>query len=375
MQKAVALLCFIFVSYVCEAKFEGTYGPEFTVTSNYGDVRTGEDLALNKKLIEHLIENQPEGAKFRQNIKLGYPPLDRYESPNGWWFAFRTDPGVIEIQMKPMTVKDFKKYQSDMQDAIFVSAANVGLFPWDYQGGGHINIGVGAFDGNPLLLRNFIVDYFNHNELALGVLNYDTLNAASLSIQNSNSIEAVQELLNRFDQNEFGNNYSGVRRFLGDLNFFRSRSSDFFAHHGRGKNTDMSFDAAASGDERIEIRAVRPQKSIDRWVKQIELLDARINYLAKIKTPIPLKFKVNVKPFPTNPTHEELQYRRFNPPVDPQEALRAFYEYVNESGLKWSDYVSDLWPKWIADGEVKKFEASKWFKRREAKNCSQLLGQ
>jgi hypothetical protein len=62
------------------------------------------------------------------------------------------------------------------------------------------------------------------------------------------------------------------------------------------------------------------------------------------------------------------------PPIDPQWALRTFYEYVTESGLEWKDHTDYLWPKWITDHEVELFESTRWFKDREAKrNCESLL--
>jgi hypothetical protein len=57
-----------------------------------------------------------------------------------------------------------------------------------------------------------------------------------------------------------------------------------------------------------------------------------------------------------------LQDRVLNPPVDPQQALQAFHQYVTESGLRWEDHQDYLWPRWISSGEVERF------------NCQKLLG-
>ena len=47
-----------------------------------------------------------------------------------------------------MTVNGFKKYQTDIQDAVFVSAANNNYFPALFRGGGHINVSSYFFEKN-----------------------------------------------------------------------------------------------------------------------------------------------------------------------------------------------------------------------------------
>lgn len=357
--------------------FVGRFGPEFSfgrLDAPFDD----KDLAkFRAAAMAHLIEGQPVGEKFEIFV---IESRTAFQSPHGWWFTSSKDPHVLEVQMKPMTVEEFKAHDSDMQDAIFVTAANQGYVPFDYLGGGHLNIDIEAFQGNVLLVRNFIVDYWNHNELALGALSYDTNNAMPFSLQGAKYWAEVQERLNKLNSGEYfrmdPEHY--LYQFLADLNATRSSSTDSLREYWHGpqparyKATDMTFYQATKTEKRIEIRAVRPQKSIYRWIKQIELIEARINYLAKFKKPIPLRPIVPIR-IPENTTMENLA---LEPPVDPQEALRSFYNYVTESGLKWQDYREDLWPRWLRLGEVDKFEASDWFIFREAiasADCAQYL--
>ena len=138
-----------------------TFGAEFTFYSDEGVTGWWD---VKNRMLMHLRDGQPEGSKFDFGLtEFGAVKLI---SPNGWWFSIDEDQGqVAEVPTVPATVDYFRQYQSDMQDAIFASAANVGFFPALYLGGGHINIGVRELLADPLLLRNFIVDLLNHNEL------------------------------------------------------------------------------------------------------------------------------------------------------------------------------------------------------------------
>ncbi|MCB9094256.1 MAG: hypothetical protein H6621_04220 [Halobacteriovoraceae bacterium] len=100
--------------------------------------------------------------------KIIYPNLDK------WWFEITYDPVVIEIKSKPTTNEFFKTHSKMIQKDIYKTLRLAGLFTRKIFGMGHINIGVeGLFDTDPLLFRNFIVDYVNHSELYTGVLYYD----------------------------------------------------------------------------------------------------------------------------------------------------------------------------------------------------------
>ena len=95
---------------------------------------------------------------------------------------------------------------------------------------------------------------------------------------------------------------------------------------------------------------------MDVWLNQIELIESRINnHLRHIDKPLPLRARVALT--------EALD--PYVPPVDPQAALRSFYMYVNEARLDWKDHRGYVWPPWIRDGELAKFESSDFFKTRE----------
>ena len=368
----VALFTILSSVSVNAQKFAGIYGPEFSFGSLNGRLNDRNLESFRTHTREHLVDKQYPESRFERF----YSSASRggLSSPNGWWFTSEIDSGVLEVQMKPMKAGTFAKHASDIQDAIFTSAANIDLTPLDYLGGGHINLSISSFDGDALLIRNFLADYFNHNELAMGALNYDTNNALPLWLHNVDTIGRVKSIF-EFYQFSIAKGESSdevlLSAFLSSLGGVRENANDIFSNRWgnrgpRGKSTDISLIEAK--ENRLEIRAVRPQKSIYRWIKQIELIDARINYLKTKMTAIPLAPLV-----PIIPERSEFKHNyHLNPPVDPQLALRSFYNYITESGLKWADYKEDVWPRWQTEGEVAKFEASEWFQQR-SKSCGNLL--
>jgi hypothetical protein len=341
MKQGLAALAFL-ASLSASALEPVLFGPEFTFMPDYS-LSVSDMRAQLKK---HLIFNQPKSARFRffQNGLR-----EHLLSPNGWWLESYLDSKGVEVLTKPMTVEQFKQFKDDMQDAIFVTAANAGHFPAVWQGGGHINIDIKNFVRNPILFRNFIVDLLNHNELFMGVFECNLYHNSQP--HELYSVTDIPKALRLID------NAIGHRAFS-----FETVLEAFKGHlFGR------SFIFSKMHENRLEIRAVRPQASMDVWIRQIDLLQSRMEFLEKIKEPIPYQPRV---PWNYRPGISPQD----TPPVDPQAALQSFYVYVTESGQKWQDHTDYLWPQWIADGEVKKFEESQWFKDREsARGCAVLL--
>lgn len=344
------------------------FGPEFTFANRYGRYSDRDEMRLKRNLERHLIGGQQTGSEFNYRVDGDRPVM---VSPNGWSFDVIRDVTVAEFRMAPMTLKDFKRFKSDIQDAIFISAANVGLFPWAFLGGGHISVGVDEFTSNPLLTYNFIVDFFNHNELALGVLGFDSNNATPLSMASESIRNSVKEVLDSFAlrlRNDPGSATSNeLFRLLANAYRKDERYSSVWRVAPYSKHVDLSaYDWMGNHHHngRLEIRCVRPQRDIETWINQIELLQARLNLLKRRRTPLGFKPKV--------PIAEPLKLsfaddgHLLNPPVDPQLALASFYTYVTESGLKWDDHRSYIWPAWITSGELSKFEEGDFFKARNS---------
>lgn len=338
------------------------FGPEFTFED---DGHFGNILILIKKMQDHLIDGQPEGAKF-ENIG------GHFLSPNGWSFFVTTDPGVAEITVSPMTAEEWEKFVPDIQDAIFVSAANMGMFPQDYLGGGHISVDIAHFENNPLLLRNFLADLINHNELFMGALNYDVQNSASPFLYKENNLNLVKNIFKQFDTNYRRRSSPRqknrlLNRFLIELrDAFHSQDVIFFKTNVRAIRIQNELDNSGRPKGRIEIRGIRPQKSADMFLRQIRLLKGRIEYLSKIKKPIQIQAQVAIAEN-LDLWDAELndKYYLWNPPVDPIKAIANFHKYVTESGEDWANHQDYLWPRWVTEGDLKRFN--------ESLSCENLL--
>lgn len=289
---------------------------------------------------DHLIYGQPESARFK--YAMNTEGREVLTSPNGWWLSWHRDSDCVEVQTKPMTIEQFKHYKDDLQDAIFVTAANAGYFPALWQGGGHINIDITNFQNDPLLFRNFIVDLLNHNELFMGVLEFN-IHRAGRPHEFESNIQRAVDMIDLAMRNK-------------TVTFEKVREE--FAKVLTGNSFSLQ---KIKEERRIEIRAVRPQTSMDTWIRQIELFEGRIQYLSTIREPIPYQPRV-----PWNYDRLAPPAERSIPPIDPQEAFKSFYIYITESGLRWQDHTDYLWPMWKSSGEVQKFEQSDWFKQQEA---------
>lgn len=346
------------------------FGPEFTFeapTDNYD--REQLKQAIIKHLENHLIENQPEAARFTQETYS-------FKSPNFWSFRLDTDPGVFEVTMTPKSVGQFTKYKDDMQDAIFTSFMNQGSFVQLYQGGGHINIDAKPLLKRPLLFRNFIVDFINHSELSMGAFNYDTNNALPISMLSKESWLKLTAVIAEFDELENPKTKDSID-LKSAINKILNNSYDQYrrywvAFHGnRHKHTALYLgnidNNPKNHESRIEIRAFRPQTSMDVWVRQIRLLRNRLLYLDNLQGPIELK-PLLLKH--SSISGEATVEQALTSPIDPQRALKNFYTYVTESGEKWDDHKDYLWPQWHTDGEIEKFENSDWFL---SQTCEGLL--
>lgn len=299
-------------------------------------------------------------------------------SKSGWHFNVVPDPGVIEATMAPMTVSDYIKHKNEIQKLVFDSASEIGYQPSHYGGGGHISISLSYFKKRPLLFRNFIVDLLNHGELFLGVFGFDTNNALSPLLVRRDTWRHISKELEILDQ--FRINSEKVENFAVAFSSLLHSSNDpYIAYwhdsatiHGipvpRGKFHAIEFKrifirspgrspVPIGVSDRLEIRAVRAQASADVWVRQIRLIEKRIKYLETLQQPLPLDPIFQPNRFEHIPA-ELLEDKALNIPIDPQEALKAFHQYVTESGEKWEDHQDYLWPAWIVNREVEKFNRS-----------------
>jgi hypothetical protein len=179
---------------------------------------------------------------------------------------------------------------------------------------------------------------------------------------NDSAILGVKAALDKFDNTTQPMAAHIIRLYL-EIKYASNYGEDPFCvawgkpATARNKHTAISFYHTVEmhiDRSRIEVRCVRPQTSIQVFIKQIQLLQSRLNYLSRIKEKIPLAPAVRTAAV-LNPNG----VHKLTPPVDPQEAIKAFYQYVTESGESWADHREYLWPDWLQPGgEVEKFEST-----------------
>lgn len=392
---------FIFCSHLtCFASdqtrwVEPIFGPEFTFAfwdQNNNEMKSA-DLSNFSDYIKHLdkklVKSPLAADRFTRRAKS---PTDKhsyvyYTSPHNWFFLVTRDQGVIEINMSPQTYRFNFLHQAEMQKAIFEMAYELSLYPALFLGGGHINLDTEIFLKDPMLFRNFFVDFCNHSELAMGILGYDTNNALPYALNPPEKKKLIKNAIQDFDR-EYAKNKKSNRATTEYLSAaltraFNTNYSDKFDWTNEPDDSRFSKYHALSMYHfvggRIEIRSVRPQFSFDVYLRQTRLLRNRLKYLKDLKGPIPFKSKVAATL--NRPGRDD----RFDPPINAQKALKSFYQYVTESGEQWQNHRDYLWPEWVSPAgrdietsELYRFEHSDWFLQQESKSekqrgCKQIL--
>lgn len=293
-------------------------------------LKKAEELANRQRARGYAISPGPPDAD-------GVPQI-RVRSPDGWEILIGVDYGVIEIKTGRHSLPEFEASKEHFKD-LWRDLKEMSFKPALFRGGGHISIGLRELLPFPLVLQNFVRDYFRHNELSMGVMSYDTGNSLPLALLPDENLETLRQLIDAID---------GAPSLTNIQNYLRTIEDPFIPSHLRFAHPEFEFrdDEFAINFEhvdsknfpRIELRAVRPQATFDIFLLQIRMLAKRIAWLATLKEKIPLTFAV-----PMSPVNEEA---RLTPPISTLKALDAFNGYLTEIGEKFTDHAPYLFPNW-----------------------------
>lgn len=312
-----------------------TFGAEFTFSNP--DLAT-KDFGPNRKAREVMMDRIREYCRVALcNVKEG---VDAYlvTYGDGWWFNVSVDPGVIEVQTKASTLEELEGVRPRL-NAVFEIAQQSGVYPHPILGGGHINIGavsafglggLGESPENLRLFRDFFVDFANHPELAEGILDEDYFNGPVLNALGEDQRAAFVKLLKDVDEGKVTTIADFTRRLQKEV-YFRTVHEKWgppqkYQALNVKRIPDDSFDDEV---KTLEIRPVRAQKNADEFIREARLFQKRLEYLKSLSKPVPYVFK------------------RFKW-SEKRQALRHFYQYVQEAGLDPEDYRSVLDDKWKA---------------------------
>jgi len=322
----------------CQAQ-EHLWGLEFTFSSNeLGDLYNEEKFFNNtdfkyRKVSERVhselvavVEKNCSGCQ----LKLVSEGASQVVFPDRYWIQIATDPGVIEIQAKPATLKQYQKLKARF-DILFESAAQIGLFPDTFMSGGHIHVGLAAFKNNPLLLRNFLVDFTNHFELAEGILDLNPKNASSLRMQQDEfgALDRFKTFIENFDRGTLlSKNHKKIEssEALAKQYYDIVQQGNLYGKSARYQALNLQRHNKGQ-ESTIEIRSIRTQASFDEFLQELTLFEGRLKYLKKLtdkKIRIPLEDYVN---------SSKLGTKKFDKLL-----VEKFYRYVTESELRWEEY-------------------------------------
>jgi hypothetical protein len=311
-----------------------TFGAEFTFTSNTilnaarkksGIVNIDEAVAAQKAFLAEVLkvcdgchEVTLENSYGVETHKIIYP--------DGWYFVIATDPAVVEVQTKPTTAAELQNIRARIQSDIFDAAKKVGVVPHETVGGGHIHFDyTSSVEGNVLKLRNLLVDFANHPELAQGIWNNDQNNSPPIASLPGTRRQAFEEIIELVDHRKIRSVNTLIKEMSArvyDYNVKNWHPPQKYQAININRVGSKHFDIS---EQTIEVRSIRAQKSAAEFLAVVRVLEGRIE-LNKTRTqPLALDKAV------LNPKHIENQSL----------TMKKHLDYVAESGVSPEEYIRD----------------------------------
>lgn len=332
---------------------QATFGAEFTFSNNViVEAQDGANTVNNPmseyfrdqlaaKVLERCHGCKAVKGKNQYGIKT-YKII----YPDGFYFVVATDPGVVEIQTKPSTVEEIKAQSHRLKSDLFEVAREIGISPGS-RGGGHIHMGLASSVGSDLMLmRNLLVDFANHPELAMGILENSPRNAPALALLSQDQQETFAKIIADVDANRI----RSVRELA-----LRINEEVYGPDHQKNQALNLMRIANPSWDESertFEFRAIRPQLNEQEFVLLVRLLEGRLEYLKKIKQPIALSIPLFSK----------------GAVKGADQMIENFTKYLNGTGVDLSEFIStfSLSPRLEQS-------AQSWIKKqRQPKSCARI---
>lgn len=236
-----------------------------------------------------------------------------------FWLDFKGDFGVLEVTNRQFPLEEYNEWLEEyIQDHLLYPLKKAGFRDGFFFMGDHISLGLhegfGTASGLDLLrVRNFIVDFINHSELYFGAFLYDPITGNGPVLESAAQRAWFADELNSLDE----------KLMAGNLN--ESDFSEFWNRLFQGKNYALRLHRGMYTG-RIEIRSMRVRKRAAALRLVLELLQARVDVLARVQEPIPF---LNVGPI-----------QSFG------QGVAQFHQYVVGSGLDWNRYRQILPQVW-----------------------------
>ena len=344
------------------------HGPEWTFTLHrtdpvHDDLYSGDLYMRKRQVWDYYI-------KYCTKTRLC--AVDKADSPivygnfrvsfsNGLEIEITNDPGVIEIKAVKFTKNFIQNNVQFIEDNVFQVMKKHGLVPHEISGSGHNNIDLNFFKNRPLLLYNFIVDFYNNP--AVGIV----LNSLANNREYARDLNQMKEMLFALtgDQHiHFARDLDSIYKSTETLfQKFKTqptkvKTSDVIQHFwtvlsfkyaALGLRGDFGRSAAIAEQSRLELRTLRPQESAEQYLLVLEFIEERLKYLETLQEPLKLE---------KAPIYE-----------DGWNILGDYAAYLAEAKMSFDKY-KPLMPEVWRDLDSKQFIRSSRFKKNKSKKLS-----
>lgn len=286
---------------------QGTFGAEFTMSSStlrrapltYPTPDDDISTEFGRKTIQDFadrVKRQCPGCQVEPTRDRYELPAYRVTLPDGFRFHITLDPAVIEIVPDAATLEGFKRLEKILDPLVFGIGQSLGQAPITDLGGGHIHLGIRShFQGNPVLFRNFMVDWMNHPDL-MSALTGSKYNSPTFLDLPSGRDQAFRSLLAEFDQRlqregfleKPGRDPARGEQLM--VEFARALQTRVYTEtliqgwtptekYQAVNVTRLADDKVPWSQKTVELRFLAGQKSVNEFIELAWLFEGRIEFL------------------------------------------------------------------------------------------------
>lgn len=334
-----------------------TFGAEFTMTSQtlinapllYPTTDDDISTEYGRRLIGDFARLVAEKCGECRVVPLN----DRYDlpaykvtMPQNFSFMITLDPAVMEIVPDAATKDGFKKLEPLLQSLVFEIGKSLQQTPHVSYGGGHVHLGIdSSFEGNPVLFRNFFVDWLNHPDL-MASFTGSTYNSPTVyDLPSANAEREMRAVIAEFDERLRAEGFlenperDPKRGFELMVELAQSIQKRVYTRtiiqtwtppeKYQALNVTRLADPQVPREQKtIELRFFAGQNSVSEFIELIELFEGRIEHLKTSKGVI---------------TYEP--FTRYTP----EETARRLDRFAREAGTTSSAVRSSVQRKTVAD--------------------------
>lgn len=286
-----------------------TFGAEFTMTSyqliTAPKMYPGTDDDISSEIGRDLLEKFADIVRETCGRCTVVLTMDRYDLPaykvtlpDHFSFMITLDPAVIEIVPSAATREGFLKLEPVLERLIFRTGKILEQAPISKFGGGHVHIGIAStFAGNPVLFRNFFVDWLNHPDL-MDAFTGSRFNSPTFydlpAWQEEKMRSVIAEFDKRLQQEGFLQNpdrdpkrglelMTELARSIQKQVYTSTLIPDWTpTEKYQALNVTRLADASVPLEQKtIELRFFAGQKSVGEFISLIDLFEGRIEFLKK----------------------------------------------------------------------------------------------